>query len=155
MIEKGQHFPTFSLPNQDGVWITNQDHAGKWAVFFLYPKDDTPGCTLESQAFSARKKDFDALNVCVYGLSQDSVSSHQAFCKKYSLATQMLSDENQELLKALDLGQSQWKGQSFWDRTTVVVNPQGNIQTIYKNVDPRGHELQVLQDIQRWMGERS
>lgn len=148
MLHIGQPFPDFTLPNQDGQMKTKKHYEGKWMVVFVYPKDDTPGCTIESKAFSAAKAEFSKIGAVAIGLSEDDVGSHEKFCKKYGLETEMLSDTKAALLKALGVGQSEWKGTMFWDRTSFLVDPQGVIRKIYVKVKPEGHEQEVLKDIQ-------
>lgn len=148
MLTAGQKFPDFHLQNQDGKTKSLKDYAGKWLVLYVYPKDDTPGCTLEGQSFSAKKSDFDKLGVNVVGLSQDDVTSHKDFCQKYSFTVDLLADTKAELLGAMGVGQSEFKGNMYWNRTTFVVDPQGVLRKVYEKVTPQGHEQAVLHDIQ-------
>jgi thioredoxin-dependent peroxiredoxin len=147
MIEAGQKLPEFSLPNQDGATRTHADYAGKWLVLYVYPKDDTPGCTVEGKAFTATKQDFDAAGATVVGLSADDVGSHKAFCDKYSLTIELLADPEAKLLSALDVEQRDWKGTPSWTRTTFLVDPSGVVRKTYAKVDPNGHEKAVLADL--------
>jgi len=80
MLSAGHPFPNFSLPNQDGKTIKLSDFAGQWLVIYFYPKDDTPGCTIQGKSFTATKADFDAAGVKVIGVSADDVASHKNFC---------------------------------------------------------------------------
>lgn len=147
MIDSGQKLPAFSLQNQDGAVRTNADYAGKWMVLYVYPKDDTPGCTIQGKSFTATKSDFDAANAVVVGLSEDDVASHKAFCKKHSFTIELLSDPEKKLLAALGVAQSEWKGTMFWERSTFLVDPQGVVRKTYAKVDPNGHEQTLLADI--------
>jgi len=147
MIESGHKLPAFSLQNQDGAVRTNADYAGKWLVLYIYPKDDTPGCTIQGKSFTATKSEFDAANAVVVGLSEDDVASHKAFCNKFSFTIELLADPDKKLLGALGGGQSEWKGTMYWNRTTFLVDPQGVVRKTYANVDPNGHEKVVLGDI--------
>lgn len=146
-IDVGQRFPGFSLPNQDGVQKTPADYAGKWLVLYVYPKDDTPGCTIQGKSFTATKAEFDAAGITVVGLSADDVASHRSFCDKFSFTIDLLADPKHELLAALGVGQSEWQGTMYWDRTTYVVDPSGVLRKVYLKVDPRGHERVLLDDI--------
>ena len=148
MLEVGQKFPTFSLLNQDNQIMKNEDFKGKWLVVYVYPKDDTPGCTLEGRGFTAAKKDFDQINAQVVGLSADDVNSHKDFCNKYQFSIPLLADPQAQLLKAMGVGQSDYKGTLYWNRTTAVVDPQGIVRKVYNSVNPDGHEKAVLKDIQ-------
>lgn len=147
MIDTAQKLPDFSLENQDGQTRTNASYAGKWLVLYIYPKDDTPGCTVQGKSFTATKADFDAANAVVVGLSADDVKSHKDFCNKFSFSIELLADPNAKLLGALGVGQSEWKGTMYWDRTTFLVDPSGTVRKVYTKVDPNGHEQAVLKDI--------
>lgn len=147
MLEVGSRFPNFSLPNQDGKNVTLNDFAGKWLVVYFYPKDDTPGCTIQGKSFTASKDSFDAADISVVGVSQDDVASHKDFCNKFDFKVQLLSDTGAGLMKALGIGQSEWNGMKFWERSTFVVDPQGTLRKVYEKVNPQGHEQVLLEDI--------
>ena len=148
MVSAGTPFPAFSLPNQDGNIQKLSDFAGQWLVIYFYPKDDTPGCTIQGKSFTATKADFDNAGIKVLGVSADDVKSHKDFCNKFAFTIDLLSDPNATLMKALGIGQAEWKGMKFWERTSFVVDPQGVIRKVYEKVDPQGHEQVLLRDIQ-------
>jgi peroxiredoxin Q/BCP len=148
MVSAGTPFPAFSLPNQDGKTQKLSDFAGQWLVIYFYPKDDTPGCTIQGKSFTATKADFDNAGIKVLGVSADDVKSHKDFCNKFAFTIDLLSDPNATLMKALGIGQAEWKGMKFWERTSFVVDPQGVIRKVYEKVDPQGHEQVLLRDIQ-------
>lgn len=145
--EIGQRFPHFSLQNQDGSAVTLDDYAGKWLVLYVYPKDDTPGCTIQGKSFTARKQEFDDANISVAGVSADNVESHKNFCDKFSFTIDLLADPNHELLTAAGVGQSDYKGTMYWNRTSFVIDPTGVLRKVYEKVNPEGHELVLLNDI--------
>jgi peroxiredoxin Q/BCP len=147
MIEAGQKLPDFALPNQDGATRKPGDYAGKWLVLYVYPKDDTPGCTIQGKSFTATKADFDAAGITVVGLSPDDAASHKAFCDKFSFTIELLADPEAKLLGALGAGQSEWKGTQYWNRTSFVVDPTGVVRKVYTGVRPEGHEKVLLDDI--------
>jgi peroxiredoxin Q/BCP len=146
-LEAGSPFPRFSLSNQDGKTVTLDDFAGKWLVLYVYPKDDTPGCTIQGKSFTATKEDFDKANIAVVGVSEDDVSSHKSFCDKFSFTIDLLADPKHDLLKAAGVGQSEYKGTMYWDRTTFVIDPSGALRKVYLKVKPDGHEKVLLDDI--------
>ena len=148
MLDQGTLFPNFSLKNQDGKVTTLQDYAGSWLVLYVYPKDDTPGCTIQGKSFTATKSDFDHAGIKVVGLSADDVESHKNFCNKFSLTIDLLADPTADLLTRLQVGQSEYKGTKYWDRTTFVIDPKGVLRKIYLKVSPEGHEQVLLKDIQ-------
>lgn len=145
--EIGQRFPNFSLQNQDGNSVTLDDFAGKWLVLYVYPKDDTPGCTIQGKSFTATKQEFDDANVSVVGVSADDVESHKNFCDKFSFTIDLLADPNHELLAAAGVGQSEYKGTMYWNRTSFVIDPKGVLRKVYEKVNPEGHERVLLDDI--------
>jgi thioredoxin-dependent peroxiredoxin len=147
MLQAGSPFPNFSLPNQDNTMVTLKDFAGQWLVLYIYPKDDTPGCTLQGKAFTASKSQFDAAGVRIVGVSADDAASHKNFCNKFSFSIDLLADTGASLMKALGVGQSEWKGMKFWERTTFVIDPTGMIRKVYEKVNPDGHEKVLLADI--------
>lgn len=132
MLESGKPFPNFSLPNQDGKLVTLGDLAGRWAVVYFYPKDDTPGCTIQGKSFTASKSDFDAAGIRVLGVSQDGVDSHKSFCNKFGFNYDFLADTKAELLNACGVGQSEFKGNKYWDRTSFVIDPSGVVRKVYE-----------------------
>jgi len=146
-VEVGQRFVDLSLQNQDGKTVTLKDFAGKWLVVYVYPKDDTPGCTIQGKSFTASKQDFDDANIAVVGVSADDVASHKDFCNKFSFTIDLLADPNHKLLSAAGVGQSEYKGTMYWDRTSFVIDPEGNLQEVYLKVNPEGHEQVLLNDI--------
>ena len=145
--EQGKRFPNFSLQNQDGKTVKLDDFAGKWLVLYVYPKDDTPGCTIQGKSFTATKQEFDDAKIAVVGVSADDVESHKNFCNKFSFTIDLLADPNHELLTAAGVGQSDYKGTMYWNRTSFVIDPQGVLRKIYEKVNPEGHERILLNDI--------
>ena len=153
MLAAGNPFPNFSLPNQDGKTVTLKDFAGKWLVVYVYPKDDTPGCTIQGKSFTATKQDFESAGIKVVGVSQDDVASHKNFCNKFGFTIDLLADTEARLLNAMGVGQSEYKGTMYWDRTSFVIDPQGVVRKVYTNVKPDGHEQVLLNDIKTLQGK--
>jgi peroxiredoxin Q/BCP len=147
ILSAGKPFPDFSLANQDGATRSLASYEGHWLIVYVYPKDDTPGCTVQGKAFTATKADFEKRGIKVVGLSADDVASHKSFCDKYSLAVELLADPQATLLAKLGAGQSEYKGTLYWNRTTWIVDPQGVVRKVYANVNPQGHEAVLLHDI--------
>ncbi len=147
MLKVGQKFPEFSLQNQDGKTKSLKDYAGQWLVLYVYPKDDTPGCTIQGRSFTATKSEFERLGVTVVGISPDDVKSHKDFCSKFSFTIDLLADPQTTLLKAAGVGQSEYKGTMYWNRTTFLLDSTGTLRKIYENVKADGHEQVLLNDI--------
>jgi thioredoxin-dependent peroxiredoxin len=146
-IEIGKRFVDFSLRNQDGETVSLGDFAGKWLVVYVYPKDDTPGCTIQGKSFTATKQEFDGANISVVGVSEDDVDSHKSFCNKFGFTIDLLADPNHQFLKAAGVAQSEYKGTMYWSRTSFVIDPAGNLRKVYEKVNPEGHERVLLNDI--------
>lgn len=149
MLESGNPFPDFALPNQDGKTVKLSDFVGRWLVVYFYPKDDTPGCTIQGKSFTATKADFDAAGISVLGVSQDDVNSHKDFCDKFAFNIDLLADTNADLLKACGINQAEWQGMKFWERTSFVIDPSGAVRKVYEKVSPQGHEQVLLADIKQ------
>jgi peroxiredoxin Q/BCP len=146
-VQEGKRFVDFNLQNQDGTTVTLADFAGKWLVLYVYPKDDTPGCTIQGKSFTASKQEFDEAGIAVVGVSADDVASHKDFCNKFAFTIDLLADPNHELLEAAGVGQSEYKGTMYWDRTSFVIDPEGTLRKTYLKVNPEGHERVLLDDI--------
>jgi peroxiredoxin Q/BCP len=147
VLEPGKPFPNFTLPNQDGKAMSLADFAGSWSVLYFYPKDDTPGCTIQGKSFTASKADFDAAGIRIAGVSHDGVASHKDFCNKFAFTIDLLADTNLELIKACGIGQVEWQGMKFWERTSFVIDPKGIVRKVYPKVNPQGHQKVLLDDI--------
>jgi thioredoxin-dependent peroxiredoxin len=147
MLETGKPFVNFNLQNQDGKAMKLSDFAGKWLVVYVYPKDDTPGCTIQGKSFTASKADFDAAGIKVVGVSADDVASHKNFCNKFAFTIDLLADTKAELLKAAGVSQTDYNGTKYWNRTSFVIDPSGNLRKVYEKVNPQGHEKVLLEDI--------
>jgi peroxiredoxin Q/BCP len=153
MIRTTEHLPYFSLYNQNNKLRKNDDYFNKWLILFIYPKDDTSGCTTEALGFSSRKSEFARHDATVVGLSVDDVSSHENFCDKHKLSVELLSDPEAKLLKELGLGQQEKNGTLYWNRTTLIVDEKGIIRFIFNDVNPNGHDLEVLSRLQKLQDE--
>ena len=147
MLNAGQEFPSFELQDQNGKLVKLEDVRGHWVVFYVYPKDDTPGCTIEGKQFSASKAEFEAAGAKIYGISPDGVKSHKDFCDKFEFSIDLLADVETKLLTALGVEQSEYKGNMYWNRVTFLVSPEGKIARAYDKVKPDGHDKQVLADL--------
>lgn len=147
MLDVGQSFPDFSLLNQAGETRSLGNYQGQWLVLYVYPKDDTPGCTIQGKSFTSTKAEFEKEGVIVVGLSADDVNSHKNFCEKFSFTIELLADPKAVLLEKTGIGQKTFKGNLYWNRTTFLIDPKGKIQKIYTNVVPEGHEQIILKDL--------
>lgn len=149
-MQVGDNFPLFTLPRDGGGSLSLDDFKGQKLVLFLYPKDDTPGCTLESIEFTARSEDFAAAGAIVAGLSKDSAASHDKFVKKHSLGVALLSDETGELLEMLGCWvEKNMYGRTYMgiERTTFLIDESGVIRQIWNKVKVKGHVDAVLEAV--------
>ncbi len=146
-IETGKQAPDFHLMDQNGETHSLAAYRGQWLVLYFYPKDDTPGCTKEACAF---RDDYDrlaAMGVALLGVSTDDLGSHQAFAEKYHLPFPLLSDANGEVARnfgsLLQLGPIK-----FAKRHSFIIDPEGRIAHIYRDVDPKIHSDEVIAQLQ-------
>ena len=147
VLTEGQTAPAFDLPRDGGEHVSLRDYAGRKLVLFFYPKADTPGCTREAMDFSRLAREFSDSGADVVGVSADSVKRQESFINKHKLDTPLISDENQEMLKAYGVwGEKSMYGRTFLGivRTTVLIDPKGKIVRIWRNVKVDGHADEVL-----------
>lgn len=146
-IKEGQVAPTFSLTSDMGEEVALVDLKGKNVVLYFYPKDDTPGCTIEAQDFRANIKKFEALDALVLGVSKDTVSSHCNFIKKYNLNFNLLADVDGEACQAYEvIKEKSMFGKKYLgiERSTFLINKLGKIAKIWRSVKVNGHVEEVL-----------
>ncbi|NQV91927.1 thioredoxin-dependent thiol peroxidase [Candidatus Woesearchaeota archaeon] len=151
MVKINDKAPGFSIPNQNGKIISLQDFKGKWVVLYFYPKDDTPGCTIEAIDFTSLKQEFKKLNTELLGASKDSQKSHCSFIEKQNLKITLLSDEEKTLAQAYGAwGQKKFMGREYMgmNRNTYLINPEGKITFIWENVKAKDHAKSVLEKVQ-------
>jgi len=148
MLQKNQTAPDFSSMNQDNKTINLSDYKGKQnVVLYFYPKDDTTGCTIEANQFTALISDFAELDTVVIGVSKDSCQSHQAFIDKYDLKMDLLADTSGELCESYGVWQEKEKNgvkKMGIVRSTFVINKQAQIAEAIYGVSADGHAEQML-----------
>ena len=143
----GQPLPPFALQDDQGATVTDRDLRGAWTVLYAYPKDSTPGCTTEACDFRDNLARAQALGARVYGLSRDSLKSHQNFKTKQSLTFPLLSDPDCALLKPLGaFGKKVMYGKELEGiiRSTFLVDPKGIVRHVWPKVSVKGHVQDVL-----------
>lgn len=142
----GQKAPGFTLPNQEGRDIALKDFHGKWVVLYFYPKDNTPGCSLEAAEFSRDIEEFRKLNAVVLGVSPDSTKSHLNFIQKQGLKVELLSDPEHRTLQAYGVWQKKkMAGREYMGvvRSTFLIDPDGKIARVWSSVKAKGHSEEV------------
>ena len=155
-LESGQVSPEFCLPDQEGNQICLENFKGQWAVLFFYPRDNTPGCSLEARSFSDLKKDFEAENAIILGVSRDGKESHRKFIEKKELKITLLSDEKAEIHEKYDvMHPKNFRGNEVIStvRTTFLINPEGKIEKVWNNVKAAGHAEKVLSELKTLKGK--
>jgi peroxiredoxin Q/BCP len=148
----------FNLPDKDGNFHKLSDYKGQWVILFIYPRDNTPVCTVEVCSFRDNYQTFKNQNVILLGLSADSKESHQGFSEKHNLNFPILSDESKETIKAYNAwGKKRVYGKEVLGilRRTYLINPEGKIAKIYEKVDPSNnkHSQELLADLHQFQNE--
>ncbi len=151
MVEEGKKIPAFSLPDQSGEKKKLKDLAGEQGVIlYVYPKDNTPGCSTEAQDFRDRADDLKKLGYNVVGISKDSVQSHCNFTDKFELNFPLLSDPDVKLIEPLGAwGEKKNYGKTYMGiiRSTFVIDSKGKLLRAYRNVRAKGHAERVYKDL--------
>ena len=146
MITVGKKAPAFSLLAIDGGKKKLGDYAGKWLVLYFYPKDDTPGCTVEACDFSSGLKQFEKLEAAVAGVSPDDAASHRKFIDKFKLKIELLSDPDHEVIEKYGAwGEKNMYGKKSMGviRSTVLIDPEGKVAHHWSKVKAEGHADEV------------
>jgi len=147
MVKVGDTAPAFDLVGDDGARLSLASLRGKPVVVYFYPKDDTPGCTVEAKDFSAALPKFKALGAEVVGVSRDSTARHQGFCKKHELAVRLLSDDDGAVHRAYGAwGEKKLYGRVSEGciRSTFLVDAEGAVRAVWSPVRVPGHVEAVL-----------
>ena len=142
--------PDFKLPSTDKTIFELNKIKNKNIILYFYPKDDTPGCTMESKDFSDLNNLISKNNAIVLGISKDSIESHLKFKKKYKLKFELLSDEKKIVIKKYGVwGKKSFLGKEFMGivRTTVLINTKGKIHKIWSNVRVKDHAKEVFEEL--------
>lgn len=142
----------FLLKDKDGKSWSLKQIRSKYTILYFYPKDDTPGCTIEAQQFSALKPEFDKLDATIIGISGGDEKTKMKFCDKYGLKILLLSDPTFTVSKAYGVyGEKKFMGRIFngIKRTSFLLDKAKNIIKTYNEVKPGQHEKQVLEDIKK------
>ncbi len=148
--KKGTKAKNFTLPDQDGKLHTLKDYVGKWVVLYFYPKDDTPGCTVEACQFRDNFPKFKRSKAVILGVSADAVKKHAKFVGKYELPFTLLADEEKKVVELYGVwAKKKFMGREYTGilRTSFLIAPDGKIAKVYENVKPAEHALEVLRDI--------
>ena len=147
ILREGKEAPDFELMDQEGKLHKLSDYKGKVVILYFYPKDDTPGCTVEACNFRDNFGVFKAAGVVILGISPDSVKSHAKFQQKHSLPFTLLADEDHKVCEVYGVwGPKKFMGKEYNGvyRTTYVIDEQGLIKKTFENVKPDEHAQEIL-----------
>ncbi len=140
----------FTLPSTNKKNFTLTESLGKYVVLYFYPKDDTPGCTVETNDFNKFYSKFKKLNCEVYGISKDNMKSHDKFKEKYKIKFDLLSDEEIKVLKKYKVwAKKKFMGREFMGivRTTFLIDKKGKTLKVWNNVKVKDHAKEVLETL--------
>lgn len=155
-LREGEPLPPLELRLDDGTVLRNADLRGRRWVLYVYPRDDTPGCTTEATDFTRLLSEFRALGIEVVGISPDSVDSHRRFREKHGLAVKLAADPEARVIRALGAyGRRTLYGREVEGviRSTVLVDGNGIVRRIWSNVRAKGHAARVLEEARRLFAE--
>ena len=148
MLKNNTKAPNFKLPSTNKSNYQLKDNLGKYVVIYFYPKDDTPGCTIETNDFNKLFSKFKKLNCEIFGISRDNLKSHDKFREKFKVKFDLLSDEETKVIKKYKVwGKKKFMGREYMgiNRSTFLINPKGKIVKIWENVNVKGHAMEVLE----------
>ena len=147
LVAEGTKAPAFEAKDTDGNVVKSADLVGKKPfVLYFYPKDDTPGCTIEGCSFRDNSAEFGKRGVAIYGVSVDTVDSHKAFTSKFNLNFPLLADVDQKICAAYGVTV---KDDKYAERVTFVVDKGGTIKKVYPKVNPKEHVAEVLSVLEK------
>ena len=152
--QAGQPAPSFQLPSQDGSQVSLSDMKGKWVVLYFYPKDGTPGCTIEAHNFQRDLPKYEEHNAVIVGVSVDSADSHKEFCAKQSLTFKLLADTDKKVVEQYG-SMRNMMGMKMAARNTFLINPDGQIVKVWTGVDPKTHSEAVLSTLTEMQNKKS
>ena len=148
MISEGKSVPKFELEDANGIVFNSTDLRGKKHVIYFYPKDFTPGCTIEADEFSKDYKKFQKVGIEIIGISMDDVESHKKFCEKMKIPYILLADTKTTVSKLFGVwGKKKFMGREYMgiNRSTFLVNENGKIFKVFEKVKAKGHSKEVLE----------
>ena len=150
MLKINTNAPNFKLPSTNKTDYQLKDSLGNFVVIYFYPKDDTPGCTIETNDFNKLLPKFKKLNCEVFGISKDNLNSHDKFKAKFNVKFDLLADEDIVVLKKYKVwGKKKFMGREFMGiiRSTFLIDKKGKILKIWDNVKVKNHALEVLKTL--------
>jgi peroxiredoxin Q/BCP len=153
MLKINTKAPNFKLLSTSKETYSLKNSLGKYVVIYFYPKDDTPGCTIETNDFNKILSKFEKLECEIYGISKDNIKSHDKFIDKYKIKFNLLADEEIKVLKKYKVwGKKKFMGREFMgiNRTTFLIDKKGKIIKIWENVKVKDHAKEVLETLEEF-----
>ena len=150
MLKINSKAPNFNLISTNGNSYSLKDSQGKYVILYFYPKDDTPGCTIETNDFNKLLTKFKRFNCEVYGISKDNINSHNKFKEKYKIKFDLLADDEIKIVKSYKVwAKKKFMGREFMGvvRSTFLIDPKGKIVKIWDNVKVKDHAQEVLDSL--------
>jgi len=150
MLKINTKAPILNLDSTEGKLYSLNDSIGKYVVLYFYPKDDTPGCTIETNDFNKLLAKFKKLNCQIYGISKDNMKSHNKFKEKYKIKFDLLADDEIKIVKSYKVwAKKKFMGKEFMGilRSTFLIDPKGKIVKIWSNVKVKDHAQEVLETL--------
>ena len=147
MLKINTKAPILNLDSTNGKFYSLKDSIGKYVVLYFYPKDDTPGCTIETNDFNKLLARFKKLNCQIYGISKDNIKSHNKFKEKYKIKFDLLADDEIKIVKSYKVwAKKKFMGKEFMGivRSTFLIDPKSKIVKIWSNVKVKDHAQEVL-----------
>lgn len=148
----GKPVPDAEMPVTGGKTLCLHDLKGQYAVLYFYPKDNTPGCTLEGQDFRDKHAEFKKLKTAIYGVSRDSLASHEKFKAKLKFPFELVSDPDEKLCRLFDvIREKSLYGKKYMgvDRSTFILDKDGVLRKEFRGVKVKGHVDEVLEEIRK------
>jgi peroxiredoxin Q/BCP len=150
ILKVGDNAPEFTLQDQNGDSHTLSDYKGQWVLVYFYPRDNTPGCTIEACGIRDHYPEFEKLDVKVFGISTDTVKKHANFVKKYDLPFTLLADVDQEVVELFGVwGLKKFMGLKFMGthRMSFLIDAKGKVAKVYEKVKVKVHAEEVMADV--------
>lgn len=144
--------PKFTLNDENGKLYSIKDYLGKWVVLYFYPKDETPGCTIEACSLRDARDDLAELGAEIIGISKDGASAHEKFKSRHSLNFTLLSDHDTTAIKLYDAWGKKQFGKEGILRKTFIIDPQGMVVKVFGRVIPVGHGNQIITALKELQG---
>ena len=155
ILNIGDSAPNFTAQTNGGKTISLSDYSGQWVVLYFYPKDNTSGCTKEACSFRDGMEDFNAIQAKIFGVSPDSVKSHENFIAKQELNFDLISDTDTNICQAYNAyGEKSMYGRKYMGviRSTYIIDPEGKIAYINNKVKADGHAQEIIKELKKLRG---